>query len=275
MSKEHVSYVKAHEAHSSSSGCIIYCTSRYEPGNPHSHRWHAANQARGEGRVPYADFPLFESRRFFRPKAILEGLQKRGGIEGAITPDGRTYTGMVRPFHSAEHPFPHNAHHIIPSGEIEGCINKVVAKAAPNEGRMQDLVVGGLLTEPYNNNDQPNMIVLPTELEASEVTGLPKHTAQSASSGRNLPQHMNYSAMVRKQLRCKFVKLYRSLSSAVAAEVHPKDQKVPTAGPMMVAISRQTYEAIISIAQARSAVGATMDSTAREILRLARRSSSR
>lgn len=274
MSKEHVNFVKAHAAHSRSSGCIVYCTGTYEEGNPHSHRWHAANQARSETRVPYTDFPLFESRRFYRPKRILERLEKQGGIEGAITPDGNTYTGMVKPFHHMEHPFPHNAHHIIPSGELEGCINKVVAKAAPNEGRMRDLVVGGLLTEPYNNNDQPNMIVLPTELEASEVTGLPIHTAQSAATGRNLPQHKNYSAMVRKQLRCKFVKLYRSLSAAVAAETHPKDQKVPTAGPMMVAISRQTYEAIIAIAQAR-AVGANLDSTARELLRLSRRSSAR
>lgn len=265
MSKAHVKFVQAHAAHNApGGGCIVYCTGSYEPGNAHSHRWHAANQARGESRVPYNTYDLVNPVPIFRPLARLQALQSQGGLAAPITPTANpnTHASMVQPFVTMEDPFPHNAHHIIPSSNLEECILKVVAKAAPNEGRMQDLVIGGLLSEPYNNNDQPNMIVLPTSLPDSQVLGLPVHT-----DGQ--PDHKPYRRTVERQIKGRFQSAYRSLAAAVAAEVHPKDQKVPTMGPTLVAISRQNYEAIIAVAMSRAAAGRSLDAVRRQVVRMA------
>lgn len=267
MTKAHVDFVKAHAAHNApGSGCIIYCTGRYEPGNAHSHRWHAGNQARGESRVPYNTYNLVNPVPIFRPTARLQALQAQGALAAPITPTTtpNISTSSVRPFFTQEEPFPHNAHHIIPSSNLEECIDKAVAKAAPNEGRMKDLVIGGLLSEPYNNNDQPNMIVLPTRLQDSQALGLPLHT-----DGQ--PDHPDYRSTAAKQLKGKFQSAYRSLAAAVAAEVHPKDQNVPTMGPTLVAISRQNYEAIIALAMTRASAGQTLDQVRRQVVRMASR----
>lgn len=265
MTEAHVKFVKAHEAHSRSSGCIIYCMSQYVEGHPHSHRWHAANQARGESRVPYNDYKLWESQEVNNwSEDQLKALDKEGGLDGPITQAGGKHLGKVKPFYREFHPFNHNGHHIIPSSNIEECIDKAVAKAAPNEGRMKDLVVGGLLTEPYNNNDQPNMIVLPTRLRDSQILGLPIHTDGQAD-------HPDYRTTAGKQIKGKFQSAYRSLAAAVAAEVHPKDQKVPTLGPALVAISRQNYEAMIAMAMSRASAGKSLDTVRRQVLRMASR----
>lgn len=264
MSKAHVDFVKAHTAHNApGSGCIIYCTGKYEPGNAHSHRWHAANQARGESRVPYNNYKLWESQEVDNwSEQQLKTLAGEGGLDGPITKAGAKSIGKVQPFYRSFHPFNHDAHHIIPSSNIEECILKAVAKAAPNEGRMYDLVVGGLLSEPYNNNDQPNMIVLPTKLRDSQILGLPIHT-----DGQ--PDHKPYRRTVERQIKGKFKSAYRSLAAAVAAEKHPKDQKVPTLGPTLVAISRQNYEAIIAVAMSRASAGKTLDAVRRQVVRMA------
>lgn len=269
MTAGHQAYVKAHEAHTKSSGCIIYCTSKYEEGNPHSHRWNAANQARAEGRVPYNDYKMWESQEVDNWSLTqLESLGKEGGLDGAISSAAGKHVGKVKPFYRSFHPFNHNAHHIIPSSNLEQCINAAVAKAAPNEGRMRDLVVGGMLTEPYNNNDQANMIVLPTKRRDSLRLGLPIHTDGTAD-------HPDYRRTMAKQLKGKMRALYRSLASAVAAEDHPKDQTVPAARPVLVPISKQTYEAIIAMAVSKRTAGNTLDQARRDVVRMAFRCLSR
>ena len=251
MTKEHVNYVKAHKAHRKSvAGCIVYCTSMYEPGNSHSHRWNAAKRARGEKRVPYNDYGLFTPKQIWRGQKSMKYLTKlkaAGLVVGSIspTPDGKL-TATVKPFSTYDTPFKHNAHHIIPSSELEAVIDKVVAKAAPNEGRMRDLVIGGLLMEPYNNNGQPNMIVLPLKLADSRVLGLPIHTDGQAD-------HPDYRRSCATQLTARVQSKYVSLASAVAAETHPVDQNVPALKDTLESLSNAIYEAIISLAQARVA----------------------
>ena len=144
MTKEHRAFVVAHEAHNPpGGGCIIYCTGKYEIGNPHSHRWNAGKQAKAEKRVPYNDYNLWKSQKI----------------------------------------------------NLEGAIDQVVSMAKKNQDNMRNLVVGGLLSEPYNNNDKPNMIVLPTRRADARKLGLPPEAFTYLTSHGALDQnHMRFFA---------------------------------------------------------------------------------
>ena len=89
MTKEHRAFVVAHEAHNPpGGGCIIYCTGKYEIGNPHSHRWNAGKQAKAEKRVPYNDYNLWKSQKInlegWQPKHVAR-LAAEGGFSGTPT----------------------------------------------------------------------------------------------------------------------------------------------------------------------------------------------
>lgn len=263
MTKEHRAFVAKHKAHNPpGSGCIIYCSGKYEIGNPHSHRWNAGKQAKGEKRVPYNNYDLWASRKVnidgWKPSSLSK-LVAEGGVVGTPT----ATTARVKPFYRAFHPFNHNAHHIIPTSNLEKVINMVVKQAKPNGGRMRDLVVGGLLEEKYNNNDKPNMIVLPTRRADARVLGLPLHTDGSCD-------HPVYRDMMAVQLEAKFPPKYASLASAVAAEKHPdEDKKAPALKGTLVPISEAMYEAIISIAVGRANLGESLDSVSDQLAVLA------
>lgn len=257
MTKAHRAFVAAHEEHKSpSSGCIIYCTGKYEIGNAHSHRWNAGKQAKAEKRVPYNDYDLWKSRKIslsgWSAKSVAK-LQAEGGFVG--TPGA---TGNVKPFYRSFHPFNHNAHHILPSSSIEQCIEQVVKMAAPNEGNMRSLVVGGMLSEPYNNNDKPNMIVLPTRRPDARVLGLPIHTDGSCD-------HPDYRDMVDAQLKAEFPPKYTGMASEVAAAKHDAKVKAPAVKGTLVPISTSIYEALISLAVARAKLGESLDSVSDDL----------
>jgi len=258
MTKEHRAFVANHKDHKPpGGGCIIYCSGKYEIGNPHSHRWNAGKQAKAEKRVPYNDYDLWASRKInidgWKPSSVKR-LSGEGGFVGTPT----ATTGKVKPFYRSFHPFNHNAHHILPTSSIEKCINLVVARAAKNQGNMQNLVVGGILTEPYNNNDKPNMIVLPTRRSDARRLGLPLHTDGSCD-------HPQYRDMIDAQLQAAFPPKYDSMANEVAAAVHNANISAPAIKGMLVPLSEAMYEAIIATAVARQHLGESLDSIKDEL----------
>ncbi|HWB81320.1 MAG TPA: hypothetical protein VG755_40435 [Nannocystaceae bacterium] len=264
MSKKHREFVKTHKAHNKKGGgCIVYCTSKYDPGDPHSHRYHAAEQARGENRVPYNDYEMVKPTRLYRSMKYLKELKKAGGVVGAVGSTSRKKVGVanVKPFYTSAHPFKHNAHHIIPSSNLEQSIDKVCENAKPNQERMRNIVIGGLLGEPYNNNDRPNMIVLPLLLEDSEVLGLPIHTDGQAD-------HPDYRRSVETQLKARFQSGYTSLASQVAALKHDDDDPdPPPMKPTLEPLSKATYEAIIGMAVSKRAAKKSLDMIRAQLMR--------
>lgn len=271
--KDHKTFVKAHKAHDKkANACLVYCTSKYEPGELHSHRWHAAERARAETRVPYTKYELFQRQQIWRAPKALGYLTELAGrnVADSVSQVGNKVTANVDPFSVDDKPFKHNAHHIIPSGSLEEAIGRVVAKAAPNEGKMQELIVGGLLEEPYNNNDKPNMIVLPMLFPDSDKLGLPTHLEKGA--GKN---HPDYSRGVLTNLNLRFGRAYTSLATDVAAQKHVGKTDMPAMRASLVSLSNSVYEAIIALAVANKAKRKSLDALVGAIMSLAQKLRSR
>ena len=258
MTKEHRAFVVAHEAHNPpGGGCIIYCTGKYEIGNPHSHRWNAGKQAKAEKRVPYNDYNQWKSQKInlegWQPKHVAR-LAAEGGFSGTPT----ATTGNIKPFYRSFYPFNHNAHHIIPTSNLEGAIDQVVSMAKKNQDNMRNLVVGGLLSEPYNNNDKPNMIVLPTRRADARKLGLPIHTDGSCD-------HPKYRDMMSAQLMAEFPPKYSGMAGEVSSAKHDAKIKAPALKSTLVGISTSMYDAIISLAMARKNLGESLDAVESEL----------
>lgn len=141
------------------------------------------------------------------------------------------------------------------------CILDTAQNAAPNVTRMENIVVGGILKEPYNINRKENMIVLPTEKSpAAIVLGLPIHTEGSCS-------HNNYSELVETEVRAVFSAKYDSLADEVSEEKHGAYGKhaPPPIRSAMDSISEAMYEAIIMVAVERKFLEQSLDSIRDEL----------
>lgn len=246
---------KKHNAHGT--GCVMRCTSAYQPGKAHSHRWNAAERARGESDIPYNDIKMWEKSQEVDNWTLkkLQNLQKEGGLAGAITKKGSKHLGNVKPFYRSFHPFNHNAHHIIPIGIMLKAIINTSKSAKPNVTRMENLILGGLIDEPYNINDQPNMIVLPTQLKPAEILHLPIHLDNKRWD------HPAYSRKIKTHVEAKFKSEFASLCGQVAAEKHDdkKDHTTPAMESSLETISNSMYKAIIGLAKAGTRVGENLD----------------
>jgi len=257
----HRAEIKAMEAHQPpGSGCVVRCESAYVEDNSHSHRWNAAEQARAEPQV--YDLPMDEPWRIVGwGIEKLTALKRRGGLAGEIGKDAKgRNVASLKPFYRRFIPFPHNAHHIIPVSVLwRDVIDKAVAKAEDDPGTMFNLVVGGLLQEPYNHNDRPNMITLPTRVEESRKLGLPMHLQGKCRD------HPNYSEVVSAHVRAKVPRKYDQLAQALNDKQHPDSEASVQVKKMLVAISETTYDAIISLARTSAAANKTLDEVAAEI----------
>lgn len=257
--KDHQSEVKAMKEHTRTSGCVVRCISTYKENESHSHRWNAAEQARAETEV--YTLPMDHPKSILRKaKEKLLALLAEGALASKITKQGTNYASTLKPFYRMWIPFPHNAHHIVPMGVLwADVIDKAVNKAKENPGKMFNLVIKGFLTEPYNHNDRPNMITLPTQVKESETLKLPMHLAEKAMS------HPVYSAMVASQVSAEVPPMYDGLASAVNEKKHTKNKATIEVKRTLVDISEATYKAIISLAKTKKTAGKTLDQTAKEI----------
>jgi len=115
------------------------------------------------------------------------------------------------------------------------------------------------LQEPYNHNDRPNMITLPTRVEESRKLGLPMHL-----QGR-CRDHPNYSKAVAVHVRAEVPEEYDQLAQALNDRQHLDNEASVQVKKLLVAISETTYDAIISLAHTSAAANKTLDEMAAEI----------
>lgn len=90
-------------------------------------------------------------------------------------------------------PYWHEAHHIVPHGELRDSIASVGKGDGP--ARYKTLIRRELLAEEYNLNEQVNMIILPMAAQVATRVKLPRH--------RHTPDHWShksYSSYIRGEL---------------------------------------------------------------------------
>lgn len=262
--EQHIEGLEAYKKHNAhDTGCIMRCTDPYQEGKAHSHRWNAAERARAETDIPYNDIEMWEKVQEVNTWSLekLNILKGEGGLAGPITGPDSKPIGKVKPFYRSFHPFAHNAHHIIPVSILLKSIINTAKSAKPNFTRMENLIVGGLIDERYNINDQPNMIVLPTQLKPAEILHLPIHLEEKKWN------HPAYSRKVKAPVEAKFKEKFQSLASQVAAESHDetKEHTTPPMATSLEGISNAMYKAIISLAKAGSRVGEHLDAVSHSL----------
>ncbi|MCX4242251.1 hypothetical protein [Paraliomyxa miuraensis] len=244
-------------------GCVTRHIATYIEGNTCSHRWQAAKKARAETRINYVRPNEMAQLRW---NATQDNLAKiaRYKSEGKTGGVKRTYGGKqsftLKPFSTMWWPWPNNAHHIIPRSTLAGTLEQIAKAAEPNENRMFEVMVQGLLGEEYNLNDEPNMIMLPLQDPDAVAMALPRHLDGSGAGAMN---HPDYSLAVEGEVKTKLEPKYQSLASAIKANKHQGDDKAPACRKTLEGISNRTYDAIISKAAAAHAAGqadVTLDS---------------
>jgi len=258
---EHRKKVEKRDAHKPpGTGCVTRCQGgKYVENNAHSHRWNAAEQARAETAVYTIPLNNNASIPSWRKPALVR-LHQEGGLVGRLR---KNAGNKLKPFFRQWWPFPHNAHHIIPMSVLWQNIDVAVAKAKKDPGKMFDCVIDGMLTEPYNHNDRPNMITLPTANRESKALGLPQHLEDKALD------HPSYSDVVAAQVRAKLPPKYGPLATAVDKAEHPDTPEYVKVKSTLVPIAEATYRAIIALAKEKKLAGKTLDESAQEISALA------
>lgn len=239
-------------------GCVTRHIGTYIEGNICSHRWQAAKRARAETKINYTDANSKTRRRW---KATLENLAKianwltqgkASNVQSVAGGAARSFS--IEPFSVVWWPWSNNAHHIIPRSTLAYMLEAAAAPAKPNHNHMFKIIVNALLAEPYNLNDEPNMIMLPNDEEDAARMGLPRHLK---GTGKGARDHPDYSDAVFEHVNGKIVPKYESLAAAVKAQKHQKEEKAPAIKNDLVDISNATYNQIISLAGAARAAGQT------------------
>lgn len=260
---EHKSYMREHEAHTRTSGCLIICITQYQEGHPHSHRWQAAEKARAETRIPYGDC---ESPMVITIGRSLEGLLTDQALDGDVWKEKGKTKGKLKPFFRHFAPFPHNAHHIIPISTMKECLEDIYAMAGENSDDMRNIVVIGLLRdEKYNINERVNMVILPLRRIHSKKLGLPRHFHGKQKD------HPDYRELANTWLLTAIPNKYRSLASDVEERGHNSKKPPPQIKALVEKISHSIYEAIVSLSAVHRGKNWSLDDTAAEIFQKARK----
>lgn len=116
-------------------------------------------------------------------------------------------------------PYWHEAHHIIPHGELRDSINAV------GEGPLKEtyrlLIRNGLLNEKYNLNRTVNMIILPLDDGIARVLGLPRH--------RHTPEHFSHRAYS-KHVRELLTEIFDPIKEQAQKHIEQPDYVASKAG---------------------------------------------
>ncbi len=242
-------------------GCVTRHISTYVEGDTCSHRWQAAKRARGDSR--YIDANAIAQMRWnatAKNMATIAGYAKTGKTTGVKRKYGGKQSFTLKSFSTYWWPWENNAHHLIPRSTLAGVLEEIARAAAPNENIMFDVMVQGLLGEPYNLNDEPNMMMLPMRNDDAILMALPRHLS---GSGTGCFDHPDYSLAVRGQVKGKLNPKYQNLATAIKTNKHQKKESAPACRKALEGISNATYNAILSKAAADHAAGVadvTLDS---------------
>jgi hypothetical protein len=263
--EEHRKKIEKKKEHKAAgSGCVTRCQgSKYVKGNDHSHRWNAAQQARGRKDVYTIDLDTNAKIPHWGVQALRRlGAGLVSGVAGKIKKHAQN---QLEPFYRTWWPFPHNAHHIVPVGVLwKEVIDAAVARVDDsNKQKMFDEVIRCALVEPYNHNHQPNMITLPTRNKESVLLGLPIHLQGKKRD------HPDYTKPIAAQVKAELPPKYDALVSAVDQKKHVTQKEQAVIEPELKHISETVYSAIIELAKTKKLAGQSLDQAADAIAELA------
>jgi len=227
-------------------GCLVGHESHYIEGNSCSYRWHAARRARADTRIQYVNPNAVADQRWYESELKRETVARwvRHGKAKDFATKGGRLTFTHDSFTTGWWPWKNEIHHIIPCGSLNAMLEDLSQKADPRHRRALTVMIHGLLGEPYNINDEPNVLALPILDADADAMGLPRHLA-----------HGKYNEAVRREMVKRVEPQYRSLISAIKAKEHPRREKAPAVRPVLEALSIETYEAILSKTSARREAG--------------------
>jgi hypothetical protein len=167
-----------------------------------SHRFQAVERAANDDSSWYEGYtPVIQ-----REGETLELYLKNFGVK---TPKPGAWDVKGRNFKKAKHPYRNQAHHILPNGVLNGCLDEQT-----EDVDVKVLVRGGLLEAKYNLNHKINMIILPMVEPVAWTVNLPVHTEDAAD------RHAAYSKKVKTRVK-KVVKEYFDLLDE-PPEDHPE-----------------------------------------------------
>ncbi|MEM9456551.1 MAG: hypothetical protein AAGF11_20405 [Myxococcota bacterium] len=228
----------------------------YVVGDPCSHRWHAANRARADRRIAYRDVNRQAQWRWGTTESSITKLAsfRRTGKATLIGRQDDAIHLRVEPFATKYQPWHNHAHHIIPRSVLAGALEQIANNASPHEGRAFDVMVHGLLDEPYNLNHEPNVMMLPVEDDDAVAMGLPRHLE---GSGPGAVDHPVYNIEVKKMTIKRLAPAYEALMVAIKTAKHQREDEVPAVRHVLDGVSSLTYDEILSKTALYRMVGGT------------------
>lgn len=237
-------------------GCLSGHESRYIEGNCCSYRWHAARRARADQRIRYIDTDAVARTWKKRTKERLAGLREwsRHGKIHDLSVGSHRLSFKHESFTTGWWPWKNHVHHIIPRSSLIQLLEEIAQKAEPHHQRAFNVMVNNLLGEPYNLNDEPNVMVLPIRDADAVAMGLPRHLL---GTGNQTADHPDYSRAVKRELGKRVRPRYRALIAAIKTKKHPRRARTPVLRPVLEALSNETYEEVLSKTVVRRGSGAT------------------
>jgi hypothetical protein len=196
-----------------------------------NYRWQAYKRAAGPDKGLY-NYPRYKSAcdgaAFFTQSRV--GKKKANPSPG----DWNVTGGSADNFQTAcTVPYWHEAHHIVPHGELRDSI------AAVGPGSQAAIYIAvirlGLLEEKYNLNHKTNMIILPMDKRVAVAIKLPRH--------RHTPGHRSHKAYS-KYIRGKLNEIFKAIRQDESA--HKKKPPYKACKSQIVNISSTTRPEIIA-----------------------------
>jgi len=141
-------------------------------------------------------------------------------------------------FSDFRYPYPHNHHHVLPNGVLNGCLENASAWVC-------QLMRRELLKAKYNLNHKLNMIMLPLGEQVARALGLPRHLRGYESRVGEPSEylaHPEYSELVKSEVE-KVINDFKEVFDK-PTEDHPA-VKGSLAKKKLERISIKNYERII------------------------------
>lgn len=143
-----------------------------------SHRWQAYKKAEDD-KMLY-NYPAYASlvRKPVRHRSAFKSVTSSGVEIWRDRPNPYDWDiGKNDNFLSkCVTPYFHNSHHLLPTGVLNGCIEKTAKNSGSD--KLYDLIRIGLLEAKYNINHKNNMIILPKGKFVANHLRLPRHTSE-------------------------------------------------------------------------------------------------
>jgi hypothetical protein len=198
--KQHAKDIKKFEdLHKQGGACLNRHVSEFKTGDTCSHRWQAFEDANDHAELYNWDkYEPLSTQGSVKTSAFVSSgkLWPPWYRQKLAPPTAHAWdVGRGKNFQDKCYvPYWHNAHHMVPNGELRGAIAGC-GKGFKSPSKVVWAVREGLLKAAYNLNDKKNMIVLPMDRAIGRVLELPVHL--STVTARS---HGAYSKNVRDQL---------------------------------------------------------------------------